>query len=118
MNAHFNDRREVWPVNIPNRGALKDFPDDLVVEVPALIGKDGATPLVQGPMPKAVVGLVKQLGEYQALTAEAAWSGDRRTALQALTSHPLVPSLPVAEALYNEMAHAMKDFLPERLWPG
>ena len=118
MNAHFNDRREVWPVNVPNRGALGDFPDDLVVEVPALIGKHGATPLVQGAMPKAVVGLVKQLGEYQALTAEAAWSGDRRTALQALTSHPLMPSLPVAEALYNEMAHAMKDYLPERLWPG
>ena len=118
MDALFNDRREVWPVNVPNRGALSDFPDDLVVEVPALIGKDGATPLVQGPLPKAVVGLVKLLGEYQALTAEAAWSGDRRSALQALTSHPLVPSLPKAEVLYNEMAHAMKAYLPERLWPG
>lgn len=118
MNAMYNDRREVWPVNVPNRGALSDFPDDLVVEVPALIDKHGATPLVQGPLPKAVVGLVKLLGEYQALTAEAAWSGNRRTALQALTSHPLVPSLPKAETLYNEMAYAMKAYLPERLWPG
>ncbi len=117
MDAMYNDRCEVWPVNVPNRGALSDFSDDLVVEVPALIGKHGATPLVQGALPRAVVGLVEQLGHYQALTAQAAWSGDRRAALQALVSHPLVPSLPVAEALYSEMAHAMKDYLPERLWP-
>ncbi len=116
MDALYNDKNEVWPVNVPNRGALSDFPDDLVVEVPALINKNGATPLVCGGLPKAVVGLVKQLGEYQALTAEAAWSGGRRSALQALTSHPLVLSLPKAEALYDEMAGAMKAYLPERLW--
>ena len=116
MDALYNDKNEVWPVNVPNRGALRDFPDDLVVEVPALIDKRGATPLVSGRLPKAVVGLVKQLGEYQALTAEAAWSGDRRSAVQALTSHPLVMSLTKAETLYGEMAHAMKAFLPERLW--
>lgn len=118
MDALYNDKNEVWPVNVPNRGALSDFPDDLVVEVPALINKHGATPLVCGGLPRAVVGLVRQLGEYQALTAEAAWSGDRRSALQALTSHPLVLSLAKAETLYDEMACAVKAFLPERLWPG
>lgn len=116
MDAMFNDRREVWPVNVPNRGALPDFPDDLVVEVPALIDVTGATPLVQPPLPRAVVGLVKQLGEYQALTAQAAWGGDRKLAIQALASHPLMLSLPKTEALYSEMAHAMKAYLPNRLW--
>ncbi len=116
MDAMFNDRREVWPVNVPNRGALPDFSDDLVVEVPALIDATGATPLVQPALPRAVVGLVRQLGEYQALTAQAAWCGDRREAIRALASHPLMLSLPKTEAVYNDMAHAMKNFLPERLW--
>ena len=115
MDAMFNDRREVWPVNVPNRGALPDFPDDLVVEVPALIDAAGWTPLAQPPLPRTVAGLVKQLGEYQALAAEVAWSGDRRAAVRALASHPLMLSLPKTEAIYDEMAHAMKSHLPERL---
>ena len=115
MDAFFNDRKEVWPVNIPNRGAIPDFADDRVVEVTGYVDRKGITPLAQGHMPKQVVGLVKMLGEYQALTAEAAWSGTRRDAVRALASHPLVFSLEKAEAVYHEMAHAMKTLLPERL---
>ena len=115
MDALFNDRKEVWPVNVPNRGAIPDFADDRVVEVPGYVDRKGVTPLAQGPMPKQVVGLVKMLGEYQALTAEAAWSGTRRDAIRALASHPLVFSLEKAEAVYDEMAYAMKNLLPERL---
>ena len=32
MDAIYNDRREVWYVNVPNCGSIADFPDDLVVE--------------------------------------------------------------------------------------
>lgn len=115
MDAIYNDRREVWPVNVPNRGAIADFPDDLVVEVPGFVDRHGVAPIAQGHMPRQVVGLVKMLGEYQALAAEAAWSGTRKDAIRALASHPLVFSLRVAEAIYDEMAAALKDYLPERL---
>ena len=66
-------------------------------------------------MPRQVVGLVKMLGEYQALAAVAAWSGKRIDAIRALASHPLVFSLYKAEAIYDEMAAAHKQYLPERL---
>lgn len=115
MDSIFNDRKEVWPVNVPNRGAIADFPDDLVVEVPGYVDRNGVVPLAQGHLPRHVAGLVKMLGEYQALAAEAAWSGTRREAIQALASNPLCFSLPAAEALYDEMAAAHKDYLPERL---
>ena len=115
IDAVFNDRKEVWPVNVPNRGAIADFPDDLVVEVPGYVDRGGVAPIVQGHMPRQVAGLVKMLGEYQALAAEAAWSGTRKQAIQALASNPLVFSLPKAEAIYDEMAHALREFLPERL---
>jgi 6-phospho-beta-glucosidase len=115
MDALYNDRKEVWYVNIPNNGALADFPDDLVVEMPGYVDRNGVQPLVQGYLPRPVRGLVKMLGEYQALAAEAAWRGTRKDAIRALASHPLVYSLPKAEALYDEMAAAHREYLPERL---
>ena len=115
MDAIYNDRKEVWYVNIPNQGAIADFPDDLVVELVGYIDRNGVVPLVQEHMPRQVVGLVKMLGEYQALAAEAAWSGSRTDGIRALASHPLVFSLPEAEAIYDEMAAAHRQYLPERL---
>lgn len=115
MDALFNDRGEVWPVNVPNRGAIADFPDDRVVEVPAYVDRHGIVPLQQGQMPPQVVGLVKHLGEYQSLAAKAAWEGGRREAIQALACNPLVMSLAKAEVLFDEMAAAHKAYLPERL---
>ncbi|HLV97985.1 MAG TPA: hypothetical protein VKT82_04840 [Ktedonobacterales bacterium] len=115
MDAIYNDRKEVLYVNVPNQGAIADFPDDLVVELPGFVDRHGAVPLTQGHMPRHLVGLVQMLGEYQALAAEAAWSGTRNDAIRALASHPLVFSLHTAEALYDEMAAAHQAYLPERL---
>ena len=116
MDAMYNDRKEVWYVNVPNHGSLADFPDDLVVETTGYVDRNGVTPLVHGHLPRHVLGLVQMLGEYQALTAEAAWSGNRQDAVRALASHPLVMSPVKAEALYDDMAAAHRQYLPERLW--
>ncbi len=115
LDAIFNDRGEVWPVNVVNRGAISDFPDDLVVEVPGFVDRHGATPIAQGHLPRHLAGLLQMLGEYQALAADAAWNGKRDDAVRALSSHPLVFSLPKAETIYDEMAHALGAFLPDRL---
>lgn len=115
MDALFNDRGEAWPVNVPNNGAIADFPADRVVEVTGYVDRHGVRPLAFGKLPAQVSGLARMLGEYQALTARAAWDGDRRQAIQALASNPLVLSLSTAETLYDEMAAAHRQYLPERL---
>ncbi|WP_370637321.1 hypothetical protein [Phyllobacterium chamaecytisi] len=71
----------------------------------------------QPRLPHRTAGLVHALAEYQVLTAQAAWRGDVNDGIRALAANPLVPSLPVAEALYAEMAHAHARHLPERLVP-
>ena len=48
MDALFNDRKAVWHVNVPNRGSLSDFPDDLVVETVGYVDRAGITPLAMG----------------------------------------------------------------------
>ncbi len=116
LDAIYNDRREWLYINVPNQGALQDFPDDLVVELRGYLDRRGAVPCGEyARLPRPVRGLVQMLGEYQALAAEAAWSGTRRDAMRALASHPLVLSLHKAEAIYDELSAALHDYLPARL---
>jgi 6-phospho-beta-glucosidase len=115
IDAIANDLGRTWPANVPNRGSLPGFPDDMVVEVPTHVDRDGAGPIPQPPLPQHLRGLIQMLGAYQAATAQAAWNGTRRDAVAALASNPLVLSLPLAEHLYGEMAVAHRDYLPARL---
>ena len=106
MDAVFNDKNEVWPANVVNAGAISDFPDGRVVELSCLVNAQGVRPLGGYRVPPAVRALVSALGEYQQLAADAAWAGGRQQAVQALASNPLVPTLPLAETLYGELARA------------
>lgn len=115
MDSYFNDKNEIWTLNVPNRTALEGVPPERVVEVPCVVGDGSFTPLVSGSLPVPVRGLVGALGEYQELAARAAWEADRRLAVQALASNPLVPSLPVAQALYRDMSAAQAEYLPAGL---
>lgn len=116
MDSMFNDRGDVMPVNLPNTGRVAaGFDESVVVELPCRVGKDGFTPIPQPALPAQVRGLVEMLAEYQVVAADAAWTGDRRAAVRALAANPLVMSLPKADALYAEMSHALRPWLPARL---
>jgi 6-phospho-beta-glucosidase len=118
IDSVYNDLGLVLPVNTPNvGGALPGFDTDLVVEVFARVDRQGVHPEPSPALPRHVQGLIGQLAEYQWLTAEAAWRGDRRDAIRAFASHPWLTEIRRAEALYDEMAHAHRDYLPERLLP-
>jgi 6-phospho-beta-glucosidase len=115
IDAIFNDRKVALPVNVPNRGAIPELPDDLIIETVGYIDASGISPLALGPLPPAAAGLVKVLAEYQRLAAQAAWNGSRREAIQALLANPLCTSLPKTERIYDELAAAHRAYLPERL---
>ncbi|WP_295814007.1 glycoside hydrolase [uncultured Deinococcus sp.] len=116
MDALFNDRAEVWPCNVVNHGALADFPDSQVIEGPCVVDARGVRPVAGHRVPPAARALTGALGEYQQLAADVAWNGTRKQAVQALVSHPLVRTVPLAQTLYAELAHAHRAWLPERLW--
>lgn len=115
MDAYYNDTGARLPVNLPNRGALPGFDDDVVVEVWSRVDASGVHPEPQQSLPHTVRGITQTLAEYQYLAADAAWRGTRRDAVAALAANPLVPGLAVAEELFDEMAAAHAAFLPERL---
>ncbi|WP_433327947.1 glycoside hydrolase family 4 [Spirillospora sp. CA-294931] len=100
-------------VNTPNRGAIAGLPDDAIVEVPALVTRSGPIPLVMGALPGPVRGLTRAIHEYERLASDAAVTGSRRVALQALMAHPFVRSKPVAERILDEGLAAHRAHLPQ-----
>lgn len=116
MDAIYNDKDEIHPVNLPNAGgALPGFPEDLVVEVKGRCRATGIELQPSAPLPPHVRGLVEMLGEYQALAASAAWDGTRREAVRALCANPLVLNVDLAQRLYDALAAAHRPYLPQRL---
>ena len=110
-----NDEPRILPVNVPNRGAIPDLPDNQVVETFAHVAGSGIAPLALGPLPHPVAGLVQSLAEYQLLAGQAAWEGTRQDALRALLANPLCRNLNTLTTVYDELAAAHRQYLPERL---
>ncbi len=116
MTAYYNDEPSRLPVNLPNTGgALPGFDEDTVVEVWCDVDASGAKPVPQQPLPRQTRGITQSLAEFQRLAAHAAWHGDRGDAVRALVAHPFIGNLNLAEELYDDLAHANRDYLPERL---
>ena len=113
MKAIYQDKEEVVIVNTPNRGAVRNLPDDAVVEIPCLINANGIHRLLTGRIPEAVWGLVSALKNYEQLTVQAAVSGSREAALLALLAHPLVRDIDIARPLLAELLEANRAFLPQ-----
>ena len=113
MDAIYNNRDSWGVVNVPNKGVFKFLPDNAVIETAVMVNAHGIKPLVSGPLPKAVWGLVSMVKNYEMLTAEAAVTGERDTAILALTHHPLVMDYDAAEELFNNLLEANKEYLPQ-----
>jgi 6-phospho-beta-glucosidase len=107
------DERRRLIVNTRNHGAIEGLEPEAVVEAPSLVGADGPEPLPMGPLPRQVRGLTMAIHEYEWLAAEAAATGDRRRALQALLAHPFVKRKAVAEAILEEGLAAHRAHLPQ-----
>ena len=91
-------RGDVQVVDVRNDGALPDLPADAVVEIPSRIDRDGAHPLPLSPLGPPEQALLREVKAYERLAAEAARTGDRDVALQALRANPLARAWPIRGA--------------------
>jgi 6-phospho-beta-glucosidase len=90
IRAIHRNSNAIIPLNVPNRGALRDLEDDDVVEVPCVVNANGAHPLAVGPVPASVRDLLLQVKDYERLTVAAAASGAAEDAGRALAANPLI----------------------------
>jgi alpha-galactosidase len=98
-------------VNLPNDDLIDNLPQDLVVEVPAVVDKDGVHGVKLGALPKGIAGLMRIQAAVQDLTVEAALTGSRKIALQALLVDPVVDSFERAGELLDTMLARQRPHL-------
>ncbi len=113
IDSHFNDLGQVHVVNTPQRGAVKGWPEDWVLEMPARVDREGIHPLPAEPLPAACYGLVTQIKMFELLTVEAGAKGDRNAAYQALLVHPLGPKADRVQAVLDDMLETNRKWLPQ-----
>lgn len=113
ISAVVHDRNEMHMVNVPNRGCILNLPNEAVVEVPGAVGGYGIKGVAVGELPEAIAGVLTSVITAEELTVEAALTGDKDVALQALLADPLVNSIKVARQLLDEMLEAEGKYLPQ-----
>lgn len=89
-------------VNVMNEGAISNLPSDCVVEVPALIGSNGVTPLRVGSLPKGIATVLSHRTHQQEINVTAAYEKNRELALQALYLDPLVSNMQIAIGILDD----------------
>jgi 6-phospho-beta-glucosidase len=115
IDAIANNKRDVQVVNILNHGTLPFMEDGDSVEVAAVIGAEGVTPV---PVPPGswnghMAALMRVVKAYERAAVRAAVKGDETEALNALLLHPLVGDWEKAQACFAELKQAHKAYLPQ-----
>ncbi|SDM31056.1 6-phospho-beta-glucosidase [Sediminibacillus halophilus] len=111
-SLHTNSKR-IHTLNVRNNGTISCLPKDACIEVNCVVESHRVTPLQVGYVPPQIRGLLQVVKAYEELTVDAAVTGDKGLALQALTLHPLVPSSEKAKTVLEEMLEVNQPYLPQ-----
>lgn len=109
MRAIAGDEQVTHVLNVRNRSAVPGLDADAVVEVPCLVGRNGAHPLAAGELEPSAAALVASVKAAERATIEAATSGSRAAAVKALAIHPLVNSVRTAERILERQLGALPE---------
>ncbi len=101
-------------VNLPNMGQIPNLPLGVVVETNASFRADSVNPIVAGPLPDPLYGLIAPIVAEQEMVVEAGLTRDIELAFKAFSSSNHMP-LPVNKAreLFNEMIENTKEYLTD-----
>jgi 6-phospho-beta-glucosidase len=90
-------------VNTLNNGAVPGFPDDAVMELPAVITSKGAQSIKTTAMRGDIDALVRSVKDFELLTIQAAVHGEEDSALRALITNPIGPDISQARELWADL---------------
>jgi maltose-6'-phosphate glucosidase len=98
---------------VENNGAIANFDDDAMVEVPCIVGSDGPEPLAQGKIPQFERALMLQQVTVEKMVVEAYIEKSYQKMWQALSLSKIVPNARVAKELLDDLIEANQGYWPE-----
>lgn len=106
------ERHHLPAVNVPNRGAIPNLPDDMVVEVPADADADGIHSQPMAPLPEGIAAMIRLQGSIHQLLVEAFAERSKAKLIQAMLLDPTVDSYRRAVECIDEMLQVQAALLP------
>ncbi len=114
MEAILQDRPQYeLAVNVLNEGLIPNLPSYGVVEVPGVVSGYGVRGMAVGELPEGIAGVLSARIRQQELTVDAALTGNKQLALQAMLADPLVRDVKAARAMLDELLEAHASYLPQ-----
>jgi len=113
ISAVANGKRYIGIMNLPNKGQIANLPAGVVVETFGIVDANGAHGIAIGELPPGIYNVINRHVINQEMIVEAALTGNRNLALQALLNDPLVREADSAEKMLDEMLIANKQHLPQ-----
>lgn len=108
-----NQRTRMPAVNMMNTGQIDNLPRGYFVETPAVVDGGGVRPIAVGDLPSPPVLYNRRDIDQTELVVEAAATGDRKLALQAMLADPTADSIPRAEKILDAMLKTQAEALPQ-----
>ncbi|EME3501438.1 alpha-glucosidase/alpha-galactosidase [Enterococcus casseliflavus] len=102
--------------NVLNKGLITNLPEDVCVEVPCLVDKNGIQPTYVGALPTQLAALNRTNINVQELTVEAALTLEKNKIYQAAYLDPHLSSelsLVDITQLVDDLIEAHGDYLPD-----
>jgi alpha-galactosidase len=115
IDSFLRDKPRHFPLNLPNAGQCPDLPTDAVVESMITAKGDGLTGRDQAHAPAVLTECLRRVVASQEMTVEAALSGNRDRAVDAMLLDPLAGRIDFENvaAMTDEMLTATSRWLPQ-----
>jgi alpha-galactosidase len=97
-------------LNLENNGAISNLSDEIVVEVPTVIGGNRIEPIHVEPLPDGIATMCEFWGRLNNLIADGAAEGSKEKLLQALMIDPFVKNMETAKKLLEEILEYNKQY--------
>jgi alpha-galactosidase len=115
IDSFLRDKPRHFPLNLPNTGQCPDLPSEVVVESMITAQGDGLTGRDHAHAPAALTECLRRVIASQEMTVEAAISGNRDRAVEAMLLDPLAGRIDFdnVAAMTDEMLAATARWLPQ-----
>lgn len=107
------DRRESYTANLPNQGAVPNLPADAILEITSVATARGLRPIPMPDFPDLLAAPLTRKIAAQALTVEAALTGNRKLFVEAILADGSLNEPRLAGKLADELLKEQEEYLPQ-----